>query len=65
MVDLIVILVLAAVVGGAAAYIIRAKTRGVKCIGCPGGASCGRGEAVCPGNCAGCSGSCAHKHAGA
>ena len=33
--DLIIIAVLLAAVGGAAAYLIRAKKRGQKCVGCP------------------------------
>lgn len=49
--DIIAALVLAVILGGAVAYIVRAKKRGVKCIGCPDGAKCG-------GNCAGCSGNC-------
>lgn len=53
MVNLILILVLALIVGGAAAYLIRAKKCGVKCIGCPSG-----------GTCPGCGGRCggAHRH---
>ena len=47
--DIVIILVLAAVVGGALAYIVRAKKHGKKCIGCPG-------------DCSGCSGSCGTKH---
>ena len=61
MINLILILVLALIVGGAAAYIIREKKRGVKCIGCPDGAACGAGRGGCSGGCAGCSGSCAQK----
>ena len=41
-VDLIVLAVLAALVLGAAAYVVRAKKRGVKCIGCPSGCACSR-----------------------
>ena len=41
-VDLIVLAVLAALVLGAAAYVVRAKKRGVKCIGCPSGGACSR-----------------------
>ena len=37
MTDLILIAVLLAILGGAAAYLVRAKRRGVKCIGCPEG----------------------------
>lgn len=49
MTNLILIFVLLAVIIGAAAYIIRAKKRGQKCIGCPG-------------DCSGCPGSCATKN---
>ncbi len=51
MTDLIVILVLALILGGAAGYIWKAKKSGRKCIGCPDSAGCS-------GNCAGCSCSC-------
>ena len=40
-------------VGGAVTYIVRAKKKGQKCIGCPDSKTCG-------GNCALCSCSC-HK----
>ena len=40
MTDIIVIAVVIAVIGLAAAYVIRQKKRGVKCIGCPGSKSC-------------------------
>lgn len=41
-VDLIVLAVLAALVAGAAVYVVRAKKRGVKCIGCSSGCACSR-----------------------
>ena len=50
--NIIIIAVLCAIIGGAAAYIIKAKKSGKKCIGCPGGSSCS-------GACASCSCSCA------
>jgi len=40
MTDLIVILVILAVIGGAGVYIYRAKRAGQKCIGCPYAKSC-------------------------
>ena len=52
--DYIVIAILFLVVGGAVAYIIKAKKSGRKCIGCPDSRSCS-------GNCAGCGGSCGGK----
>ena len=39
MADIIVIMILALLIGSAAAYMIRAKKNGVKCIGCPAGGS--------------------------
>lgn len=41
MTDLLIILVLALILGGAALYIYRAKKRGQKCVGCPYSGSCG------------------------
>ena len=40
MTDLIVLIILAALVGGAVSYIVKAKKNGAKCIGCPAGGSC-------------------------
>lgn len=40
MVDFIIVAVLIAVVGAALAYIRKERKKGVKCIGCPNGASC-------------------------
>ena len=47
MTDIIVAAIVVAVVGLALRYIIKAKKRGVKCIGCPGGASCACGKNGC------------------
>lgn len=53
----IIVVVLVAILGGAVAYIVRAKKRGVKCIGCPSGGSCGaKKEGSSCGGCSGCSG---------
>ena len=45
MTNLILILILVAIVGGAVLYIYKSKKRGVKCVGCPSGGcsscSCG------------------------
>ncbi|MBE6654795.1 MAG: FeoB-associated Cys-rich membrane protein [Ruminococcaceae bacterium] len=38
--NIIIIAVIALIVGGALAYIIKAKKSGKKCIGCPYGDSC-------------------------
>ncbi len=48
-VEIIAIIAIALIIGGAAAYIIKAKLSGKKCIGCPGSASCAK---------RGCGGSC-------
>ena len=58
MVNVVVTIVLAAIVGGAGLYIYKAKKRGVKCIGCPHAKACAaRNQAGgCSGGCAGCSG---------
>jgi hypothetical protein len=53
-IDLIVILILLLILGGAGLYIYRAKKAGQKCIGCPHAKSCS-------GHCSGCSSDCSHK----
>ncbi len=45
-VDILVIVAIAAILGLAAWYIIRSKKKGRKCIGCPDGASCS-GDCSC------------------
>ncbi|MBQ4528263.1 MAG: FeoB-associated Cys-rich membrane protein [Clostridia bacterium] len=40
MTDIIAVAAIVVVVGLALAYIIRAKKRGVKCVGCPSGGNC-------------------------
>ena len=42
MTDIFVIVVIVLIVGLAAAYIIREKKRGVKCIGCPHAGECAK-----------------------
>ena len=49
--DIIAIIALVVIIGGAIAYIIHAKKSGKKCIGCPDSGSCSH-------NCKGCTGSC-------
>ena len=46
--NLIIIGMIAAAVGAAVRYIYRAKKRGARCVGCPGGCKCN-------GNCGGSS----------
>lgn len=62
-VDLIVLAVLAALVLGAAVYVVRAKKRGVKCIGCASGCACSHhGEHKEGCGCKGGSSCCCGKH---
>ncbi len=51
--DMIVIAVIVLIIGGAAAYIVKAKRSGKKCIGCPDSASCAKGSSGC-GSCCQC-----------
>lgn len=41
MIDIIIIVIVALLVGFALAYIRKAKKRGVRCVGCSGSGSCG------------------------
>ena len=60
--DWIAIFAIVLIVGGAAAYIIKAKKSGKRCIGCPDSASChahkddGGSHGSCSGSCSGCCG---------
>ncbi len=45
--NIIVIVALVLIIGGAAAYVLKQRKKGVKCIGCPNGESCS-------GNCCSC-----------
>jgi len=57
MTDIIIIAILAAVIGGAARYVYKAKKNGAKCIGCPdGGCSCSAGKGDACGCGCGCQG---------
>ncbi len=65
LVDWIALGVIILIIGGAVAYIIKAKKSGKKCIGCPDGASChskqenasgGCGCGACSGHCSDCKG---------
>ena len=40
MANLIIIVVLLIIIIGASVYVIKAKKKGVKCIGCPAGGNC-------------------------
>lgn len=46
MTDVIAAIVILLILGAAIAYIVRAKRRGVKCIGCPAGETCGAGKTL-------------------
>ena len=57
-IDVVILLVIALIVGGASCYIYRAKKAGKGCIGCPDSATCAKyNERVssCGGNCSYCS----------
>lgn len=58
-IDFVIIGIIALIIGGAVAYIIKAKRSGQKCIGCPDSKTCGK-TGGCSGNCSGCGGSCQH-----
>lgn len=61
--DFVVIALLVLVVGAAVAYLVRARKRGVKCIGCPAGGTCGAAQkkSGTSGGCGcGCSGCASH-----
>ena len=47
MINVVLVLIIMLIVGGAIAYIRKEKKRGVKCVGCPSGDTCG-------GKCGGC-----------
>ena len=55
MADLIVILIIAAALAAAIIYIVKAKKRGVKCIGCSAANSCGSNGKKSGGCSCGCS----------
>lgn len=42
MINVVIVVMLSAIVGAAAAYIVRAKKSGAKCIGCPNAGCCGK-----------------------
>ena len=53
--EIIAIALIILIVGGAIAYIVKAKMSGQKCIGCPDSKTC---SGKCSGHCQGCQGSC-------
>ena len=42
MADVVIVLILIVIVGGAVGYIIKEKKKGTKCIGCPHSGNCGK-----------------------
>lgn len=40
MIDVVLVLILLLIIGAAVAYIVRAKKKGAKCIGCPASGAC-------------------------
>lgn len=54
--DIIAVAVIILIIGGALAYIIKAKKSGKKCIGCPDSNFCDKKTTSCGGNCSSCSG---------
>ena len=48
--NFIIIALLILIVGGAVAYVVKAKTNGIKCVGCPDAKKCS-GDCSC---CSGC-----------
>ena len=51
MTNLVLFFVLALIIGGACAYIVRQKKKGAHCIGCPSSGTCGKACSGCCGNC--------------
>ena len=49
--DIFIIGILAVIVAAAGRYVYKAKKSGKKCIGCPGGCSCGGQEHSCSCHC--------------
>lgn len=53
MTNFIIAAIVLIIIGAAVAYIVKEKKRGVKCIGCPAGASCA-GRCNSQSGCSGC-----------
>lgn len=47
--DLLILVILAVILTAVIRYIVKAKKKGVKCIGCPEGCSCGKSDSSCGG----------------
>ena len=57
-IDIIILIAILLIIGGAVAYIIKAKMSGKRCIGCPESATC---KSSCSGSCSTCSCGCGTK----
>ena len=58
LIDFIVIGIIVLIIGGASAYIIKAKKSGKKCIGCPDSGSCHSKSKTQGSSCSSCSSCC-------
>ena len=47
MINFVLVLIIIVIVGGALAYIRKEKKRGVRCVGCPSGGTCGGKCSTC------------------
>jgi hypothetical protein len=56
--NFIIIAILVVIIGCAIAYIVKAKKKGIKCVGCPNAEICSRAQKE---NCNGCSCSCSNE----
>ncbi|MBR2329815.1 MAG: hypothetical protein IKA40_01070 [Clostridia bacterium] len=52
--EIIAIVAITLIIGGAVFYIVKAKKSGRKCIGCPDGCSCSSKKKDCNGECSRC-----------
>ena len=57
-IDIIILIAILLIIGGAVAYIIKAKMSGKRCIGCPESATC---KSSCSGSCSTCACGCGTK----
>jgi len=56
MIDFAIVVLVAAIIGVAAGYIVRSRKKGKKCIGCPDGCSCSKNSESSCGGCSSCCG---------
>lgn len=50
-IDYVIIAIVLLIIGGSVGYIISAKKRGQKCVGCPYSKTCSGGCSTCSGDC--------------